>query len=322
MQLLMITFLTWALFYLVASFTGANPAERIAGKAASRAQIERVAHALGTDRPLYEQYGRFVWGLAHGDFGYSYEQRRPVSDIIFPAARVTASLVFGAMFLWLLLGIPIGIIGALKPRGALDRTLMVLILLGLATPVFWVAPMLSYFLGFQPTQGKLFGFSLPGPVTIFPIDGYVDLTASPAGWAYHLFLPWLAFALGFAAIYARMTRGLVIDHLQEDYVRTAYSKGASQARVLRAHIGRNIAPLIVTMIGLDIGVALGGALFVETVFGLPGLGYVGLSSIQTLDYPLTVGTITFAAMAAVIANAFADVAHGTLDPRIREGGGP
>jgi peptide/nickel transport system permease protein len=320
-QILAITFLTWALFYLVAAHTGANPAERIAGKAASRAQIARVAHELGTDRPLYQQYGLYVWKLARGDFGYSYQQRRPVSDIVFPAAKTTASLVFGAMVVWLLLAIPVGLAGALKPRSLLDRTLMVLILLGLSTPVFWVAPMLSYFLGFQPTQGKLFGIGLPHPVTLFPIDGYVNLTSNPAGWAYHLILPWFAFALGFAAIYARMIRGVVGEQLSEDYVRTAYAKGASLARVLRAHVGRNVAPLLVTMIGLDVGVALGGALFVETVFGLPGLGYVGLSSIQNLDYPLTVGTITFAAIAAVTANAIADVAHGALDPRVRDKGG-
>jgi peptide/nickel transport system permease protein len=320
-QLLAITFLTWGLFYFVASHTGANPAERIAGKAASQAQIKRVAHELGTDRPLYEQYGLFVWKLAHGDFGYSYQQRRPVADIVFPAAKTTASLVLGAVVVWLILAVPVGVVGALKPRSLLDRTLMVLILIGLSTPVFWVAPMLSYFLGFQPTQGRIFGIGLPHPTTLFPIDGYVDLRKDPVGWAYHLVLPWLAFALGFAAIYARMVRGLVMDHLQEDYVRTAYAKGASLVRVLRAHIGRNIAPTIMTMVGLDVGVALGGALFVETVFGLPGLGFVGLSSIQNLDYPLTVGTITFAAIAAVAANTFADLAQGVLDPRVREGGG-
>jgi peptide/nickel transport system permease protein len=320
-QILAITFLTWGLFYFVAAHTGANPAQRIAGKAASRAQIKRVAHELGTDRPLYQQYGLYLWNLAHGDLGYSYQQRRPVTDIVVPAARTTASLVFGAMVVWLLLAIPVGIAGALWPRSWIDRVLMIVILLGLSTPVFWIAPMLSYFLGYQPTQGRLFGIGLPHPMTLFPIDGYVNLVDNPAGWAYHLALPWLAFALGFAAIYARMIRGVVGEQLSEDYVRTAYAKGASTTRVLRAHVGHVVAPLIVTMIGLDIGVALGGALFVETVFGLPGLGYVGLSSIQNLDYPLTVGVITFAAIAAVAANACADIAHGALDPRVRTGGG-
>ncbi len=322
LQLLMITFLAWALFYLVAGFTGANPAERIAGKAASRAQIRRVAHQLGTDSPLYEQYGLFLWHLGHGNFGYSYQQRRPVSDIVFPAAKTTASLVFGAAILWTLIAIPIGVVGALWPRSHLDRLLMILILLGLSMPVFWLAPMLSYFLGFEPTQGRLFGIGLPSPLTIFPIDGYVNLKDDPVGWAYHLMLPWLAFALGFAALYARMIRGLVTEQLHEDYVRTAYAKGASGTRVLWRHIGRAVAPTIVMMLGLDIGVALGGAFFIETVFGLPGLGYVGLSSIQNLDYPLTVGTLTFAAMAAVIANTAADLGYGALDPRVREGGGP
>lgn len=320
-QLVMITFLAWALFYLVAGMTGASPAQRVAGKAASTAEIARVAHQLGTDRPLWEQYGLFVWHLAHGNFGYSYVERRPVSDIIFPAAKTTASLVFGAAVAWLALAVLVGVAGGLKPRSLRDRTLMVFVLLGLATPVFLVAPMLSYNFGYQPTQGKLLGIGLPRPITLFPIDGYVNLVDNPVGWAYHLALPWLAFALSFAALYARMVRALVIEQLGEDYVRTARAKGAGLRRIVMRHIAPNTTPIIVTMIGLDVGVALGGAFFVESVFGLPGLGYVGLSSVQNLDYPLTVGVITLAAIAAVAANTAADLAHGALDPRVREKGG-
>ena len=321
LQILMITFLAWALFYLVADLTGASPAERVAGKAATQEQIQRVAHELGTDRPLWQQYGLFVWNVAHGDFGYSYQQRRPVSDIIFPAAKTTASLILGAAIVWLVLATIVGVAGGLHPRSLLDRTLMILVLLGLATPVFLVAPMLSYFLGYQPTQGTLLGMDLPHPMTLFPLDGYVNLVDDPVGWAYHLALPWLAFALGFAALYARMIRALVIEQMGEDYVRTARAKGAGTRRIVARHVGPNAAPLIVTMIGLDIGVALGGAFFVESVFGLPGLGYIGLSSVQNLDYPLTVGVITFSAIAAVLANTAADLAHGAIDPRVRERGG-
>ncbi len=320
-QLAMITFLAWALFYLVADMTGASPAQRVAGKAASKAEIARVAHQLGTDRPLWQQYGLFVWHLSHGDFGYSYVQRRPVSDIVFPAAKTTASLVFGAVVVWLLLAIVVGVAGGLKPRSFRDRILVVFVLFGLATPVFLVAPMLSYFLGYQPTQGRLLGFGLPHPLTLFPIDGYVNLVDDPIGWMYHLALPWFAFALSFAALYARMVRALVIEQLGEDYVRTARAKGAGLGRIIMRHVGPNATPIIVTMVGLDVGVALGGAFFVESVFGLPGLGYVGLSSVQNLDYPLTVGVITFSAIAAVAANTAADLAHGVLDPRVRTGGG-
>jgi peptide/nickel transport system permease protein len=198
---------------------------------------------------------------------------------------------------------------------------MILVLIGISTPVFWVAPMLSYFLAYQPAaQGTIFGIPLPEPVSIFPIDGYVNLRDDPLEWAHHLLLPWLAFAIGFAAIYARFVRSLTIEQLSEDYVRTAYAKGAPRWRVLGSHVGRNVAPIVVTLLALDIGVALGGALFVERVFALPGLGYVGLSSIQNLDYPLVSGVITFAAAIAVVANTIADLAHGALDPRVREGG--
>ena len=185
--------------------------------------------------------------------------------------------------------------------------------------MFWVAPMLSFLLAYQPTQGKLLGVSLGRRLNWLPIEGYVGPLANPLEWAHHLILPWLALAIGFAALYARFVRAFVLEQLSEEYVKTARAKGAGTWRIIRHHIGWLVAPAIVTLLGLDVGVALGGALFVEQVFGLPGLGYVGLSSIENLDYPLTIGTITFAALVAVAANAVADLAQAALDPRVRLG---
>ena len=320
-QLLGISLIAYVLFFVVASATGADPAQRAAGRAASPAQIREAAHVLGTDRPFYVQYGDFVWQLLHGNLGYSFAQRRPVTDIVLPAAGVTAQLVLGAAVVWLAVAIPIGVIGALDPRSLQDRALLVPVLLGLSAPVFWVAPMLAYGLGYQPTQGRLLGLPLPFHVELFPIQGYVPFLDDPVSWFHHLMLPWFALAIGFAALYARLVRALTIEQLGEDYVRTAVAKGAPPLRVLRSHVGRNVSPLVLTALGLDVGVALGGALFVETVFGLPGLGYVGLSSIENLDYPLTVGVVLFAACAAVAANTVVDLAHAALDPRVRIGGG-
>ena len=317
-QILLITFITYFLFYIIASLTGASPAQRVAGRSATPERVAEVAHLLGTDRPWYEQYAGFLGRLSQGDFGQSYLQRRPVADIIFPAAQVTASLVFGAAVVWVLLAIPVGVIGAIWPRSLADRTLTVIVQLAIAAPVFWVAPMLSFLLAYQPTQGTLFGLPLGGSVAWLPIQGYVDFSRDPGEWARHLILPWTALALGFAALYARFIRAFYAEQLAEDYVLTARAKGASEFRILWLHVGRIVAPAIVTLLGLDIGAVIGGALFVETTFGLPGLGYVAFSSIQLLDYPLTVGTITFAALMAVLLNTAADLAQAVLDPRVRK----
>jgi peptide/nickel transport system permease protein len=318
-QLLIIAFVAFVLFFLIAELTGANPAQRVAGKGATPARVREIAHLMGTDRPWYSQYGTFVWRLAHGNLGYSFQRRQSVSSIVFPAAGVTASLVAGAAVLWLAIAIVVGLIGALRPRSLIDRILTIGVQTAIAAPVFWVAPMLSYLLAYQPTQGKLLGISLGRRLNWLPIEGYVGPLANPLEWAHHLILPWLALAIGFAALYARFVRAFVLEQLSEEYVKTARAKGAGTWRIIRRHIAWLVAPAIVTLLGLDVGVALGGALFVEQVFGLPGLGYVGLSSIENLDYPLTVGTITFAALVAVAANAVADLAQAALDPRVRLG---
>jgi peptide/nickel transport system permease protein len=318
-QLLIITFVAYVLFFLIADLTGASPAQRVAGKGATPARVHEIAHIMGVDRPWYAQYAHFIGRLAQGDLGYSFVRRQPVSQIVFPAAGVTASLVIGAAVLWLAIAIVVGVIGALRPRSVIDRVLTVAVQTSIAAPVFWVAPMLSFLLAYQPTQGKLLGLSLGRRVNWLPIEGYIGPLANPLEWAHHLILPWIALAIGFAALYARFVRAFVLEQLAEEYVKTARAKGASEWRILRRHVAGVIAPSIVTLLGLDVGVALGGALFVEQVFGLPGLGYVGLSSIQNLDYPLTVGTITFAAVVAVAANALADLAQAMLDPRVRVG---
>ena len=320
MQVVIITFLAWMLFFVIARFTGATPALRAAGRNPSPERLAEVAHKLGTDRPYIVQYLRFLRGIFVGDFGYSFIQRRPVSDILFPAARATAAVVIGGAIVWLLIAIPVGAYGALRPRSIGDVMGRTFAIFGMSVPIFWVAPMLSFLLAYQPTQGVLLGLHvLPKGTRLFPIDGYVRLGDSPGQWAHHLLLPWLAYATTFAAVYARYIRTLVIEQLGEDYVRTAEAKGMRMSRLLARHVGRNVAPILAVLLGVDIGIALGGTLFVETVFNIPGLGYTGINSIQNLDYPLITGVITFAAVAAVAANTMVDLLHGFLDPRVRVG---
>src|SRR5438128_2581372 len=159
-QLLIITLVAYILFFLIADLTGANPAQRVAGKGATPARVREIAHVMGTDRPWYAQYAHFVGRLVQGNLGYSFQRRQPVSQIVVPAAGVTASLVVGAAVLWLLIAIVVGLIGALRPRSLIDRVLTIAVQTSIAAPVFWVAPMLSYLLAYQPTQGRLLGLSL------------------------------------------------------------------------------------------------------------------------------------------------------------------
>jgi peptide/nickel transport system permease protein len=321
-QVLIVTLFAWLLFYVIARFTGASPAQRIAGKNATPQQIALVAKSLGLNKPYWQQYILFLNQLLHGNFGFSYVQMRPVSAILWPAVRATTSLVLGAVVVWMLVAAPVGGYGGLRPRSAGDIAGRAAAILGMSIPVFWLAPLVSYFFGYQPTQGELFGLHmLPVGTSIFPIDGYTDLGQNPVDWAYHLILPWITLAIGFAAIYIRFIRTLTAEQLAEDYVRTARAKGASTGRVLVVHVGRNVAPAVSVLLGADIATALTGVFFVETVFGIPGLGYTGLSAIENLDYPVITAVVIVAALIAVLANTVVDLSHAVLDPRLRRVGG-
>jgi len=321
-QVLIVTLFAWLLFYVIARFTGASPAQRIAGKNATPQQIALVAKSLGLNKPYWQQYVLFLNQLLHGNFGFSYVQMRPVSAILWPAIRATTSLVLGAVVVWMLVAAPVGGYGGLRPRSAGDIAGRAVAILGMSIPVFWLAPLVSYFFGYQPTQGELFDLHvLPVGTSIFPIDGYTDLGQNPADWAYHLILPWITLAIGFAAIYIRFIRTLTAEQLAEDYARTARAKGASTGRVLVVHVGRNVAPAVSVLLGADIATALTGVFFVETVFGIPGLGYTGLSAIENLDYPVITAVVIVAALIAVLANTVVDLSHAVLDPRLRRVGG-
>jgi peptide/nickel transport system permease protein len=317
-QVLIVTLFAWLLFYVIAKVTGASPAQRIAGKEATPQQIAIVSRELGLNKPYWDQYLIFLDHLIHGNFGFSYVQMRPVAAILWPATRATASLVLGAGVVWLGIAAPIGGYGGLRPRSAGDIAGRVLAILGMSVPVFWVAPLMSYFFGYQPTQGEVLGLHLvPVGTSIFPIQGYVDFGQNPVQWAYHLILPWITLAIGFAAVYIRFIRTLTAEQLGEDYARTARAKGASTGRVLITHVGRNVAPTVSVLLGADIATALTGVFFVETVFGIPGLGYTGLSAIENLDYPVITAVIIVAALIAVLANTVVDLLHAALDPRLR-----
>jgi len=261
------------------------------------------------DESVPSQYVHFIKAVFRdGDMGRSIRSGRPVSAIIGSALPVTAALVIGGVVFWLLLAIPIGIVSALRPRSLLDRSVMVFLLIGVSTHPIWLGLMFSYFLGFK--------------LHLFPVTGYCDafhpdiVCGGPRQWAYHMFLPWMTFAFLFAAIYARMIRASVLETLDEDYVRTARAKGAGTWRVQR-HVLRNAMLPVVSMLGMDIGIAFGGAVFIETVYGLPGLGKVLVRGLSGGDLPVIMGVVLVVSFAVAIANLLVDILYCSIDPRVR-----
>jgi peptide/nickel transport system permease protein len=304
---LAVTVVTYVLFFIIP----ANPAKQACGQACTTAQVKHVAHFLGTDRPIYIQYLKFLRNLVwHHSLGYSFFNRQSVNTLVLQAAPVTASLVIGGAILWMLIAIPVGILSALRPRSMLDRASMTFVLIGISAHPVWIGLIFAYFIGFK--------------WSITPITGYADFINPPLGeaggpvqWAYHLVLPWMTFAILFAALYVRMIRANVLETMNEDYVRTARAKGAPESRVLRSHILRNAMLPVVTMLGMDIGIALGGAVFTETVYSLPGLGRTAVGALFNYDTPTVMGVIVFACTAIIILNLIVDLLYAVIDPRIR-----
>jgi peptide/nickel transport system permease protein len=303
-----VTLVTYMIFYVIP----ANPARLACGQRATQECIVNAEHRLGLDRPVPIQYAMFLKRLViDHSLGTSFTNRRDVNQTILDAAPVTASLVFGGAILWMLVALPIGILSALRPRSLLDRGATVFVLLGISLPVVWIGLVLQYGIGYR------LGWT--------PNAGYCDFvnpepTAScggPADWAYHLILPWITFALLFSATYVRMIRSQVIDTLGEDYVRTARAKGAPEPQVMRSHVLRNALLPIVTMLGMDIGIALGGAIFTEAIFGLPGLGRLAVQALETFDLPLIQGVVVFSTLCIIVFSIVVDVAYAWIDPRIR-----
>jgi peptide/nickel transport system permease protein len=209
----------------------------------------------------------------------------------------------------MMIALPIGIFSALRPRSLLDRVSMIFVLVGISAHPVWI--------------GLIFAFTFGYKLNWFPIQGYCDVInpatdcGGPVQWAYHMILPWITYAILFAALYVRMIRANVMETLNEDYVRTARAKGAPESRVLRAHVLRNALLPVVTMLGMDIGLGLGGAIFTETIYGLPGLGQTAIRAIGTNDLPIVMGVVVFATLAIIVFNLIIDILYAFIDPRIR-----
>jgi peptide/nickel transport system permease protein len=303
--LLVVSAVTFVIFYTLPS---ADPATLRAGKSPDPEQLEEIRHTLGLDQPVYVQYWRYMEDIVlHFDFGYSFQDSQPVRTEIVDRLPATISLTAGAVVVWLLVGIPVGVISAIKRRSAADRMSMGLALLAISAPVYWLGLVSLY----------LFADDI-GVVPIFKGAGtYTGLTSDPTAWFGSLLLPWMVLAASFAAFYARLLRANLIETMSEDYIRTARAKGLTERSVIGRHAMRAAVTPIVTILGLDIGILLGGAILTETVFNIPGIGRLAYEGIVNADLAVIQGTVLFGAFFIVIANLIVDIAYAFLDPRVR-----
>jgi peptide/nickel transport system permease protein len=301
----LVSAVTFVIFYALPS---ADPAVLRAGRQGTPELIAQIRETLGLDKPIYVQYYLYMKAIVLDfDFGYSFQNSADVREEIVSRLPATISLTLGAVVVWLAVGLPIGMISAIKRRTALDRVTMGGALLAISAPVYWLGLVALY----------LFSRDI-GAFPIFAgANSYRPLTENPAAWFDSLLLSWLVLAAAFAAFYARLLRSNLIDVMSEDYIRTARAKGLRERRVILRHGVRSAITPVVTVLGLDIGLLLGGAILTETVFNIPGIGRLAFDAIQRADLPVIQGTVLFAAFFIIVANIVVDIAYAFLDPRVR-----
>jgi peptide/nickel transport system permease protein len=303
--LALVSAVTFVIFYALPS---ADPAVLRAGRQGTPALIAQIRHSLGLDQPLYVQYYDYMKAIVlHFDFGYSYQNSADVRAQIISRLPATISLMAGAVVVWLGIGLPIGIISAIKRRTPIDRLTMGGALLAISAPVYWLGLVALY----------LFSRDI-GVIPLFAgANSYQPLTQNPTAWFDSLLLPWFVLAASFAAFYARLLRSNLIEVMAEDYIRTARAKGLSERRVILHHGVRAAITPVVTVLGLDIGILLGGAILTESVFNIPGVGRFAFDAIGRADLPVIQGTVLFGAFFIIVANIVVDIAYAFLDPRVR-----
>ncbi len=303
--LVLVSALTFVFFTI---FPAADPAVLRAGRNAGPQTIAYIRHELGLDRPIYTQFYVYMRNIfLHFDFGYSYYTNASVLSLIQDRLPATLSLTVGAVVLWVLLGIPVGIVSAIKRHTLFDRFAMGAALTLVSLPAFWFGLVVLF----------LFASDI-GRFPVLPGAGaYVGLTVDPGKWLTALILPWCVLAGNQAAIYSRLLRGSLIEAMGEDYIRTARAKGLSERRVVWKHGVRAAITPVVTVLGIDIGLLLGGAIITETVFDIPGIGRLNYDAIIHSDFPIVQGTVLLAAFCVIVANIVVDIAYAYLDPRVR-----
>ncbi len=305
--LILVSAVTFIIFNV---FPSTDPAALRAGRQPTPEVIAQIRSDLGLDRPLIVQFGSYIWDVfAHQDFGQSYVANVKVLDQIRQNLPATISLAIGGVIVWLTFGLSIGIISAVRHRSIFDRLAIGLSLIAISAPVYWLG-LVSLYL-FAPDFGT-FGIGFLGGQ-----GSYVPFSEDPGKWFQSLILPWFVLATTFAAVYARLLRGSLLEVLNEDYIRTARAKGLSERAVVLKHGVRSAITPVVTVLGLDIGILLGGAILTESVFNIPGVGRLAYDAIIRGDLPIVQGTVLFGAFFIIIMNLIVDILYAFLDPRVR-----
>lgn len=319
MMLLVVTLTTFAIFFMIPKWAGSDPALLFVGKQSDPEAIEGIRQKLSLDDPLLVQFWHFIEGLfvgrdyANGNdvthcpapcFGYSFRTEQAVWPQLTDAMPVTLSLAAGACALWLVGGVTAGVVSALR-RGTLwDRAAMGVALAGVSLPI--------YFTGLLSLA--IFSYQL----NWVDVD-YQGITEDPAMWFQSLILPWITLAFLYAATYARLTRATMLEIMGEDYIRTARAKGLRERVVIGRHAMRSTWTPILTLLGLDLGALLGGAVLTESTYNLPGLGRLAVTAISNKDLPVILGVTLIAALFIVVANLIVDLLYAVVDPRVRLG---
>ncbi len=282
---------TFILMYVVPG----DPVLSMVGERYDEATIQRLRDNLHLDDPLWKQFGNYVGNLLKGDLGNSFITMRPVANDLMDKFPFTLLLAFSAMIVSIVVGLAVGIISSLKPNSLLDRGTMLLALTGISAPVFWVGLLLILIVGVN--------------LKWLPPTGY--------GGVEYLILPAIALGTRSAAFLARVTRSTMLDVLQQDYIRTARAKGLPEWKVVLKHAFPNTLIPIITIIGVDFGSYLSGAVLTESIFGWPGIGRFALDAILKRDFPVIQGTVLFTAMMFIFANLIVDLLYGVVDPKVR-----
>jgi peptide/nickel transport system permease protein len=302
--LLVITAITFVIFYVLPS---GDPAKLRAGRAPSADTLAAIRNQLGLDKPLYQQYGEYVWNIVrHFDFGNSYTNNQEVRTLVFSRLPNTIFLVLGAATIWFISGVIIGTVSAVARGSFWDRLLMGGALVAISAPVYWMGLVSLYLFSDDIGKFKI----LPGSGAYQTAHGLIDK-------GHALIMPWLVLAAAFAAIYARLLRSNLLETLSEDYIRTARAKGLSERRVVLRHGLRSAITPIVTVLGLDIGILMGGAILTETVFNIDGVGRLSFDAIQRGDLATIQGTTIVLAAGVAIMSLVVDILYAFLDPRVR-----